>query len=214
MYVPNNATVYLKALEGFVAGITSAANTDTNPADYANAGQMADAYAQQLDTSWGAAAPTAFEQANIGSASSAVWLLRSSITANQLIPASYTQVAEAIIARVRQANAQIVSEGIDPNAGGVGPVGPPGPTGPAGAAITGPTGPTGPSGAGATGSAATFTLGGSAVGFYFNPTTATWLPAGGYNITVANLDAARPGGLGSTAIEPTSGCSILVSNVL
>ena len=145
-YPANNPTVYLKALAGYVAGITSPNTGDINAADYVNVARMADAYAQQLDTSWGAPAPTAFELDQIVSASSTVWLLRSSITTNPLLPGSYTQIAEAVIARVKQANAQVVSEGIDPNATGVGPVGPTGPTGPAGAAITGPTGPTGQQG--------------------------------------------------------------------
>ena len=64
------------------------------------------------------------------------------------------------------------------------------------------------------GSAATFQMGGnSGLGFYFDEPTATWLPAGGKAITVANLDAARPGGFGSTAIDPKSDCRILVHGI-
>jgi hypothetical protein len=121
MYVPNNANVYLKAFAGFMAGITASATTDTTEADYSGYAQMADAWAQQLDTSWGVSAPTFLELDMIAEASEAVWAGRSPLPSDiALHPGSYTQVAEAVIARVLEGNAQVVSEGIDPNAGGGG----------------------------------------------------------------------------------------------
>src|ERR1700679_1570304 len=100
MYVPNNASVYLRAFAGFMAGITAAANTDTVAIDYSNQAQMADAFAQQLDTSWGSSAPTAFELDTILTSCESVWENRSPLLAGALVPGNYTQVAQAVIARV------------------------------------------------------------------------------------------------------------------
>ena len=113
-YVPNNTAVYLKACAGFMAGITAPAVSDTTAADYAQYAQMADVWAQAVDTAWGAPAPTSFEASTIETVSEAIWLGRSP-PAGSLFPSSYTQVAAAVVARVRQANAQVVSEGINPD---------------------------------------------------------------------------------------------------
>ena len=120
MYVPHNTDLYLKANAGFMGGITAPANTDVHAGDYTLYAQMADAYAQQVDTVWGAPAPTSYDLDAILEVSEAVWAARSPLGAVAgILPGSYTQVAEAVVARVQQANAQIVSEGIDPNGGGV-----------------------------------------------------------------------------------------------
>jgi hypothetical protein len=121
MYVPNNTPVYLRAFTGFMAGITSSATSDTSAGDYTLAAQMADAYAQQIDTEWGATAPTNLELDLIEEASSSIWTGRTPPSSDvALIPGTYTQTAQAIIARVQQGNTQVVSEGIDPNATGGG----------------------------------------------------------------------------------------------
>lgn len=121
-YVPNNTSVYLRAFAGFMAGITAAAKTDTNAADFTFYAQMADAYSQQLDTQWGETAPTSFELYCIAQSSEAVWENSSVLPASvAVLPGAYTQVAASVVARVQQGNAQIVSEGIspsDPGAGG------------------------------------------------------------------------------------------------
>lgn len=63
------------------------------------------------------------------------------------------------------------------------------------------------------GAAAFFTVGGIANGVYFDLPTSTWLPVGGMAVTIANLDAARPGGLGSVAVEPNTGSRITVNGI-
>lgn len=121
MYIPNNTPVYLRAFSGFLAGITSAAKTDISPADYTLYAEMADAYAQQFDTSWGVGSPTNYELLEIDSASEAVWENSSVLPSGMaIVPGNYTQVVLAVIARVQQGNAQIIAEGIDPNAAGGG----------------------------------------------------------------------------------------------
>lgn len=121
MYTPNQTSVYLKAFAGFLAGITAAANTDTGQGDYTLYAQMADSYAQQVDISWGITFPTSLELAMIGQVSEAIWENRSPNSGiDAVTPGSYTQVAQAVVARVLQGNAQVVSEGINPNGGNLG----------------------------------------------------------------------------------------------
>lgn len=118
MYTPKNGNVYLKAFAGYMAGVTAPACTDTRPKDYTAYGQQADAYAQCFDTLWGLGAPTCFETDSILTCSESVWENRSPLPEPAaLVPGDYTQVVESVIARVRQGNAQVASEGIDPDAG-------------------------------------------------------------------------------------------------
>jgi hypothetical protein len=119
-YAPNQTSVYLRAFAGFMAGITAQAVTDTSMGDYTLYGQMADAYAQQVDASWGILFPTGLELSMIGQISEAIWENRSPNSgADAVNPGSYTQIAQAVVARVLQGNAQVVSEGINPNGGGL-----------------------------------------------------------------------------------------------
>lgn len=118
MYKPNSTPLFLRCAAGFMAGITSSGITDVETEDYAIYGQMADAFAQEVDTIWGRRAPTAFELLLFDAASEAVWAGRSPLTVDALEPGSYDQIARAVIARVRQGNAQVISEGIDPNNAG------------------------------------------------------------------------------------------------
>lgn len=119
-YTPNNTDVYLRAAAGFMAGIAASAVTDTLAGDFSLYAQMADAYAQQLDTSWGVTpTPTNLELFTIQEVSEAVWENRSPPpTVNATTPGTYTQVAQSVIARVQQINAQVISQGIDPNGPG------------------------------------------------------------------------------------------------
>jgi hypothetical protein len=119
MYSPNNTSVYLKAFAGFMAGIAAAEFTATKPSAFASYAQMADAYAQELDTAWGTGAPTGLELDEILTASEAVWENRSPLALPEALrPTAYAQIVLSVIARVHQGNAQVVSEGIDPNGGG------------------------------------------------------------------------------------------------
>jgi collagen triple helix repeat protein len=151
-YTPFNTSLYLAAFSGCLSGLELA--------DLA-AVAMADAYAQRYDTLWGPSTPTNLEIISTEDISESVWLNRSPLEINATIPGAYTAIAEYVIALVQAGNAQVVGEGIDPNAtggsggggasGATGPAGPPGaigPTGPMGiAANTGATGPAGAPGA-------------------------------------------------------------------
>ena len=115
-YSPNNTPVYLRACAGCFAGLTSSANTDITAADYTLYGLMADAWAQEVDTVWGAATPTNFELLEIEDCSSTMWAGRSPLgAAAGILAGSYNQTALALMARVKQANAQVVAEGVDPS---------------------------------------------------------------------------------------------------
>jgi hypothetical protein len=117
MYTPHNPCVYLKAFVGCLAGLGSSGPFDSNPADFSGYARMADAYAQAFDAAWGAAVPTDFEEALIQEASEAAWYAHSPLENGvAFTPGSYTTIAKSVIARVQEGNAQVVSEGIDPNA--------------------------------------------------------------------------------------------------
>lgn len=118
MFSPINTSVYLKAAAGFMAGIT-APSTDTDAGDYTSYAQMADAFAQEFDTLWGAAPVTAFDLDEILAGTQSYWTGRSPLALPDAVdPASYAQSVGAVIARVVQAGAQIASEGIDADAEG------------------------------------------------------------------------------------------------
>ena len=113
MYTPKTLAVYLNAAAGFMAGITSQATTDASPGDYTLYAQMADAYAQQLDTTLGAAPTVPVIAALVLAISEAVWENRSPNSgADALNPGSYTQIASSVAARITQLLTQIVGEGI------------------------------------------------------------------------------------------------------
>lgn len=116
-YSPLNVSVYLRSFAGFLAGITAPATTDTNQGDYALYAQMADAFAQEVDTQFGSGVPTGFELDALAEGCEAVWENRSSYPSSQaVLPGAYLQIAQALVARVKQGNAQIVTQGINPNA--------------------------------------------------------------------------------------------------
>lgn len=113
MYTPKTLAVYLNAAAGFMAGITSQATTDSSPADYTQYAQMADAYAQQLDTALGAAPTVPVIAALALSISEAVWENRSPYALPDAVnPGSYTQIAASVAARITQLLTQIAGEGI------------------------------------------------------------------------------------------------------
>jgi hypothetical protein len=120
-YVPNNTSVYLRAFAGALAGLGGSGKylLDPNQGDNVGYALMADAYAQQLDTAWGATAPTSLELFEIQSNSQAVWEQHSPLESHvAYIPSSYTGLVNGVVALAMEGNAQVVSEGIDPNAGG------------------------------------------------------------------------------------------------
>ncbi len=118
MYTPQNVDLYLRAFAGFMAGITKSAVTDPLAVNYTLAGEMADAYSQQLDIEWGSSAPTTAELLMIQSVSADVWDRSPLRMPDAIVPGAYVEIALAVVARALQGNAQIIAEGIDPNGSG------------------------------------------------------------------------------------------------
>jgi len=115
-YTPISTPVYLRALIGFMAGISAADVTDTQQSQVGSYAAMADAYAQEVDQTWNSATVTATELGVIEDASGAVWKTRSVLPADQATrPGAYLQIAQSVVAKALQANAQVVAEGVDPN---------------------------------------------------------------------------------------------------
>jgi hypothetical protein len=117
-YTPNNVCVYTKAFAGALAGLGASGKYITDPVavDDAYYARMADAFAQQFDTAWGAAVPTTFEEDAIVESSEAVWEGRSPFENTvAFTPGAYAGLVNGIIALVQQGNAQVVAEGVNPN---------------------------------------------------------------------------------------------------
>lgn len=160
MYVPLNPPIYLAAYGGCLSGLGAAGRylSDPRPIDYELQAASADAFAQALDAAWGSGGYTNLDLSEIEQVAQSVWSGRSPPSTNLATqPGTYGTLARAVIALARAGTARVVSEGIDPNAGGA-TVGPTGATGAAGP--TGATGATGAAGAtGATGTSSDETVG-------------------------------------------------------
>lgn len=124
MYTPNNVCVFNKAITGCQAGLIASRAMPFDPyeADYVDPAERADAFAQAVDTAWGAASYTNADLDQIFAASQAIWANgRSPVTgAAGLTAAGYTSLAVGIVAATQAGTAQIVAEGIDPNGCGGG----------------------------------------------------------------------------------------------
>ena len=123
-YPPNNLCVYIYAQAGCMGALIAARNqpTDPNEADYADAAERADFFAQEIDTIWGVGSYTNADLQQIQSAAASLWAGgRSPVPgAAGLTAAGYTGIAQALIAGVKAGTAQIVAEGINPNGCGGG----------------------------------------------------------------------------------------------
>ena len=123
-YTPNNLCVYIYAQAGCMGALIAARNqpTDPNEADYADAAERADFFAQEIDTIWGVGSYTNADLQQIQSAAASLWAGgRSPVPgAAGLTAAGYTGIAQALIAGVKAGTAQIVAEGINPNGCGGG----------------------------------------------------------------------------------------------
>jgi hypothetical protein len=116
-YDPNNTSVWVAASSGAMAGM-SASLTQVS---YAVQATWADAWAQEVDTLFGAGTPTQLELDAIQVASEAVWSGRSPLPASQSTdPVDYEGPASAVVSMATALNAQAVAEGINPNPGGGG----------------------------------------------------------------------------------------------
>jgi hypothetical protein len=118
MYAPNNICVYLKAYTGCLSGLGADGKQLLDPtiSDETNYALMADAYAQQFDTTWGGASVTGYEEDAIEENSEAIWAGRSPLE-NSIasIPANYSGLVNGVIALVKAGLNQLTAEGINPN---------------------------------------------------------------------------------------------------
>ncbi len=119
-YSPNQPCVYLKAMAGFLAAMANPGIPDGSQGDFTTYAKMADNFAQQVDTAWagqGLGAPTGFQDDMILTASEELWSRRSPLE-NSLAfnPKNYTGAAAEVIAKAVAGNAQVVAEGVNPNA--------------------------------------------------------------------------------------------------
>ncbi len=88
-------------------------------ADYAGAAQVAGAFAQAVDTAWGAVVSNAVENQAMGLACEAEWQDRSPLAnTTNLTVATYTTTAAAICACVQSDRVYFAAQGITPLTGG------------------------------------------------------------------------------------------------
>lgn len=116
MYVPNNATVYLRAFDGALAGMAASGRVPASTDDTQYA-LMADAWAQAVDIAFGVGTPTLFELQGLEDASQEIWSLRSPPPTGQTSAATYSGPAASVVSLVVAGNAQVVAQGVNPNAG-------------------------------------------------------------------------------------------------
>jgi hypothetical protein len=122
-YTPISTPVYLRAFAGCLSGLGSRAAARI-PESNQGLVLAADAYSRQIDMTWaaqGGGDPSQFALVCIESSSTAIWAGRSPLEASAAVmPSSYLGTAEAVVATVVAADAQLTALGIDPNQIGLG----------------------------------------------------------------------------------------------
>jgi hypothetical protein len=110
-YSPNVTSVYLRAFEGVLAGFG-----EPGPSAPTDIAEMADAFAQAVDTVWGVNPVTTFELRAIQSMAAMLWAGRSVLEHSQAyLAGAYLAEATALVVAVQAGNAEVVEEGINPN---------------------------------------------------------------------------------------------------
>lgn len=113
-YTPLNVNVYAAAFSGAMAGLgvpTGAFITDPVGGDYANVALVAAAFSQAVDTAWTASPANAYDVSAIANASSNLFTRGPGypLTGVVLTQANWTLVATALVAMVRQGDANAVA---------------------------------------------------------------------------------------------------------
>jgi hypothetical protein len=121
--MPTTPSVYVAAFNGCLIGLAASGKylNDPNAGDYAYYTAQAKAFATQIDVAWtasGTPSPTCSEINSLQAAATGVWSSdRSPLQSSAAnVPGNYAGVATAIVALVQQGNAQLVLDGVDPNA--------------------------------------------------------------------------------------------------
>jgi hypothetical protein len=121
-YTVQNPNVFTAAFSGALAGMGVSGRIITNsaPSRYDGLVKLANAYAQEMDTLWGATAVASLEVETIQAASEALWQQRAPVvTVLSVIPGFYQQECAAIIAIVQRGLTLYSSEGYpNPSSGG------------------------------------------------------------------------------------------------
>lgn len=125
-YTPNNVCIYLYAFAGGLAGLAASGRylEDSSQNDYVFPAEQADAFAQAIDTAWGAHEFSNADIQQIQACSQGVWQDRSPLISDKgtsVNTQSYAGVASAIVSLVKAGTAQIEAQGVDPDGcGGAG----------------------------------------------------------------------------------------------
>jgi hypothetical protein len=129
MYIVQNPNVFTAAFSGALAGmgVSGRVNSDPNPSRYSGLIAVANAFAEQMDTLWGATSVGALEVETIEEASESVWQNRAPIASVvTLNPLTWQAECQAIIAIVQEALVWYLSQGYpNPPIGGGGGTGVP-----------------------------------------------------------------------------------------
>jgi len=117
MYVPNNLAIFTAAFAGALAGMGAANRvpTDSNPIDYTGQTNVAGAFAQELDTQWGAAPSNTLSVTAIEQLAETAWQDR---FVNDVppfnLPSNYTSLCQALVAIAQAGGTYFTTEGITP----------------------------------------------------------------------------------------------------
>lgn len=117
-YVPQNVNVFQNALAAAMAGMGINGGNPTDPvsADYVSLANVAGAFAQSFDTTWGATVPDSFQLEAILQICGSYWDTRgvSPQTAPFLTPATYNSISAAIKAMVLAGETYLNGQSIVP----------------------------------------------------------------------------------------------------
>jgi len=117
-YVPNNVNIFIAAYAGAISGMAVAQKVliDEDPADYASISAVAGAFAKSFDTEWGLRPTTDLDLSIVEEECEGTWEGRYIPRTNPkfLLPATYTDQCQALIALVTASELYFASQGIAP----------------------------------------------------------------------------------------------------
>lgn len=115
-YVPNNRAIFIAAHTGAMAGMAASNRLPADYTGYAGIAVIASAFAQAVDTLWGANPSSTVQEWCIQQSSEACWQNRApQPSAAQNNPLTYYDIASALVLSANASEDWFVAEGIDPN---------------------------------------------------------------------------------------------------